>query len=65
MLRIDMADWDGVRRYAEYATFGLKGEEDNFELRIADYAGDAGELTTHNVLYVSIVWMFVLRRSAG
>ena len=46
-LRIDMADWDGVRRYAEYANFGMKGEDENYELSIADYTGDAGECTTH------------------
>ena len=40
-LRVDMMDWGGVERYAEYSSFRVSSEDDNYRLLLGDYSGDA------------------------
>jgi len=48
-LRIDLGDWAGNFRYAEYEKFKVSPESDKYRISIGDYAGDAGDsLVTHN-----------------
>lgn len=42
MLRIDIEDFNGNKKYALYNTFFVGGETDNFKLTIGGYTGDAG-----------------------
>ncbi|CAL4066006.1 unnamed protein product, partial [Meganyctiphanes norvegica] len=43
VLRIELEDFDGNKRYAEYSTFKLHGENDMYKLEIGDYSGNAGD----------------------
>ena len=41
MLRVDLEDFDGVIRYAEYSTFKVADEGDKYRLSIGGYSGTA------------------------
>ena len=44
VLRIEMVDWDGKKKYADYATFKLGPEVDSYRLTYSYYfGGDAGD----------------------
>ncbi|XP_022790924.1 techylectin-5B-like [Stylophora pistillata] len=43
MFRIDMEDYDGDRRFAEYTTFSVADESDNYRVTINGYRGTAGD----------------------
>ncbi|KAL4618125.1 fibrinogen gamma chain-like isoform X1 [Arapaima gigas] len=44
VLRIELQDWEGKKRYADYATFKLGPEADQYRLTYAYYiGGDAGD----------------------
>ncbi|XP_071527698.1 uncharacterized protein [Panulirus ornatus] len=43
MLRVELEDFDGNRRYAEYSTFKLHSEKENYKLEIGGYSGNAGD----------------------
>ncbi|KAI0230021.1 Fibrinogen C domain-containing protein 1-A [Lamellibrachia satsuma] len=43
ILRIDLGDFEGATQYAQYSTFNLKGESDDYELSATDFEGDAGD----------------------
>ena len=43
MLRVDLEDYDGVRKYAEYTTFSVADASENYGLTIAGYQGTAGD----------------------
>ncbi|KAK7085959.1 Fibrinogen-related domains (FReDs) [Halocaridina rubra] len=43
MLRVELEDFDGNRRYAEYSTFKLHSEQDMYKLEIGGYSGNAGD----------------------
>jgi hypothetical protein len=45
MLRVDLADNIGEKRYAEYNTFRVSNEADNYRLFIGQYCGDSGTET--------------------
>ncbi|EDO38545.1 predicted protein [Nematostella vectensis] len=49
-LRVELEDWDGNMRYAEYSGFYVDTEAANYRLRFFGYsAGDAGDsLKAHN-----------------
>ena len=48
-LRIDLEDFEGNTRYAEYSTFAISDEAHNYTLSIRTYSGTAGDgLTYHN-----------------
>ncbi|KAK6477530.1 angiopoietin-related protein 7-like [Huso huso] len=50
VLRIDMEDWEGQTRYAEYNFFTISNEMNSYKLFIANYSGNAGRdsLRYHN-----------------
>jgi len=51
-LRIDMDDWDGNHRYAEYNDFLIEGQSCKYKLlKIGTYCGDAGDSLTPHVGY--------------
>ena len=43
-LRIELEDFNGHQAYAQYATFYVGPESENFQLRVGGYNGTAGEL---------------------
>ncbi|XP_078357593.1 ficolin-2-like isoform X1 [Oculina patagonica] len=43
VLRFDMEDYEGDRRYAEYVTFSVADESDNYRVTIDGYQGTAGD----------------------
>ena len=43
-LRIDLADFNGNHRYAEYSSFNVGSPATNYQLNVGTYSGDAGEL---------------------
>ncbi|XP_028848617.1 angiopoietin-related protein 7 [Denticeps clupeoides] len=48
-LRIEMEDWEGETRYAEYKFFTIANELNSYKLFIANYSGTAGDsLRYHN-----------------
>ncbi|XP_077578961.1 angiopoietin-related protein 7 [Stigmatopora nigra] len=49
VLRIEMEDWEGETRYAEYGFFTVANELNSFRLFLAQYRGNAGDsLRYHN-----------------
>ena len=42
-LRVDMEDFDGNIRYAEYSTFKVADEGDKYRLSIGGFSGTAGD----------------------
>ncbi|XP_054635041.1 fibrinogen-like protein 1 [Dunckerocampus dactyliophorus] len=42
-LRINMEDFEGKARFAEYKNFRVDGEKDQYQLHLGDYTGDAGD----------------------
>ena len=54
MIRIDLEDFDGSKVYAEYRTFYIDGENDNYRLHVSSYSGTAGDsLSYHNGMQFS------------
>ncbi|XP_069975002.1 angiopoietin-2 isoform X1 [Penaeus vannamei] len=43
VLRVELEDFDGNRRYAEYSTFKLHSEQEMYKLEIGGYSGNAGD----------------------
>ena len=43
VFRIDMEDYEGDRRFAEYTTFAVADESDNYRVTIDGYRGTAGD----------------------
>lgn len=49
VLRIELEDWEGEARYAEYGFFTVDNEPNSFKLFITNYSGNAGDsLRYHN-----------------
>jgi hypothetical protein len=47
-LRVDLGDWDGNYKYAEYSLFKVSDSSDKYRLTLGTYSGDAGDsLDTH------------------
>ncbi|KAM7393554.1 hypothetical protein PAMP_020417 [Pampus punctatissimus] len=42
-LRIDMEDFDGNQRFAEYKNFKVDDEKDKYQLHLGEYTGNAGD----------------------
>ncbi|XP_076001352.1 fibrinogen-like protein 1 [Genypterus blacodes] len=42
-MRIDMEDFEGNQRYAEYKNFKVDGEKDQYRLHLGEYNGNAGD----------------------
>ncbi|CAH1239262.1 ANGPTL1 [Branchiostoma lanceolatum] len=47
-LRIDLHDWEMNQRFAEYSTFRVSGESDQYLVHVAGYTGNAGDSMTYN-----------------
>ncbi|KAK3753564.1 hypothetical protein QZH41_006127 [Actinostola sp. cb2023] len=47
-LRVDMEDFEGNTRYAEYDSFNVADEADNYRLSIGIYAGTAGDSLSYH-----------------
>ena len=48
-LRVDLADFEGEKRYANYSTFRVLDSSRKYTLIIGGYSGDAGEsMSPHN-----------------
>ncbi len=47
-LRIELEDWDGVKKYAKYDYFKIKSESDGYELEIGNYHGSAGDSLSYH-----------------
>lgn len=48
-LRVDLWDWDGEHAVAEYASFRVADESDQFRLSVAEYSGNATDaLAAHS-----------------
>ncbi|CAG0885516.1 unnamed protein product [Darwinula stevensoni] len=43
ILRVELEDFDGNKRWAEYTTFKLYSEKDDYKLEIGGYEGNAGD----------------------
>ncbi|KAM9342052.1 angiopoietin-related protein 7 [Pholidichthys leucotaenia] len=49
VLRVELMDWEGKSRFAEYGFFTLANELNSYKLFIANYSGNAGDsLRYHN-----------------
>ncbi|XP_067384482.1 angiopoietin-related protein 7 [Channa argus] len=49
VLRIEMEDWEGEKRYAQYGLFTVGNELNSYKLFLANYSGNAGDsLRFHN-----------------
>ena len=46
-LRVDLEDFDGNIKYAEYTTFKVASEADKYRLLIGEYSGTAGDAMTN------------------
>ena len=55
VFRIDMEDYEGHRRFAEYTTFSVADESDNYRVTIDGYRGTAGDslASTQPIRYVA------------
>lgn len=48
-LRVDLEDWDRNKVYAEYESFSVGNESDEYRIKFGSYSGTAGDsLTYHN-----------------
>jgi ficolin len=53
-LRIDMEDFDGQKRYAEYSSFSISSSADKYRLTASGYTGNAGDnFSGHNGMQFS------------
>ena len=46
-LRVDLGDWEGAYRCAEYSFIRVMGEDDKYQLFFGDYNGDVGDAHLH------------------
>ncbi|XP_037785776.1 ficolin-2-like isoform X1 [Penaeus monodon] len=50
-IRIDLADWDGATKWAQYSTFLVRDRASNYQLQLGSYSGDAGNsFAYHNMM---------------
>ena len=47
-LRVDLADFIGIDKYAKYSTFSVGDDDDKFRLTVSGYSGTAGDSITLN-----------------
>ncbi|XP_078671419.1 microfibril-associated glycoprotein 4-like [Branchiostoma floridae x Branchiostoma belcheri] len=47
-LRVELMDWENQTRYADYNTFRVSGESDQYRLTVSGYSGTAGDSMNFN-----------------
>ena len=47
-LRIDLEDWSGNNRYAQYSSFKVRGASASYRLELSGYSGNAGNSLAHH-----------------
>ena len=50
MLRVDLEDFGGNTRYAEYDMFGVTSENDKYKLMLGSYSGNLTKILFINIL---------------
>ena len=50
-LRVELEDFGGSTRYAEYEAFAVTDRSDNYRLSVGSYSGDAGDAMSYNNNY--------------
>lgn len=48
-LRIELEDWHGQKKTANYESFSIGAESDGYQLTVKDYSGDAGDALNGHV----------------
>jgi hypothetical protein len=63
-LRIDMGDFNNVRKYALYRRFSIADERSGYVLSAADYEGDAGKcFSVSNQILIGRKFILINKRS--
>ena len=52
ILRIDLEDWDGEKRFATYRKFNIGNTDEKYKLTASVYSGDAGITLEYSVLQI-------------
>ncbi|XP_037073503.1 ficolin-2-like [Pollicipes pollicipes] len=47
-MRVDLEDFEGERRHAQYGSFSIADEADQYRLQLSAYSGDAGDSLTYH-----------------
>ena len=72
-LRVDLADFENETRYAEYSSFTIAPEAENYRLDLGAYTGDAGLLFLDRLetgpqalrtLFFLFLYLFLYERNA-
>ena len=48
VLRVELEDFEGNKRFAKYATFQVQDNSTNYQLNVLGYSGDAGDSLSHH-----------------
>ena len=51
-LRIDMDNFEGESRYAEYSTFNVDSDVNKYKLNVGGYSGNAGKLLLNKYMFI-------------
>lgn len=59
-MRIELEDFTGEKRWAEYSTFSVKPSSDKYRLNVGRYSGNAGSdlQAQHIHVYTSVSFSF-------
>lgn len=55
VLRIELEDFSGNKRYAEYSSFSLADVTDNYRIQVTGYTGDAGMWHHYSLKFISFL----------
>lgn len=55
VLRIELEDFSGNKRYAEYSSFSLADVTDNYRIQVTGYTGDAGMWHHYALKFISFL----------
>ena len=50
-LRVDLQDWEDIKKYALYNIFNVGDETTKYKLIVGGYSGDAGKYKCHSFIY--------------